>query len=738
MSQERPAILRVAVAAPLPRLFDYLRPADCDPARLCPGLRVRVPFGGRCRVGMIVALAAHSDQPPERLKPIAAVLDPQPLLGPSDLELILWTAAYYQYPPGDALFTALPARLRRPEALPEPGEPGWRLTAAGRVADPSGLARAPRQAQVAALLADQREGRSAAEIRRRAGDCAHALSALERRGWIERCRAPASPSLPAIQAASGPTLNADQTQAVAEVRAALGGFRTFLLEGVTGSGKTEVYLHLIQAAIESGRQTLMLVPEIGLTPQLARRLVERIPGPMVTLHSGLAAGERERAWRQAADGGAVLVLGTRSAVFVPLPRLGLILVDEEHDASFKQQDGLRYSARDLAVRRAQQAGCPVVLGSATPSLETLYNTRAGRYARLALPERAGGARPPEIALLDVRAQPLRAGLSPVLVRLTEEQLAAGNQVLLFLNRRGFAPVLTCHACGWVGDCPKCDARLTLHLAERRLWCHHCGLTRPLPAVCPDCGDGDLRTLGLGTERLETELQGLFPGTPLARVDRDSTRRKGSLERILAAARRGEVPLLVGTQMLAKGHHFPGVTLVGLLDVDQGLYGADFRSAERMAQLVVQVAGRAGRAERPGRVILQTRHPDHPLLHTLRRSGYRAFAEAALAEREAAGLPPFAYQALMRAEARDPETATGFLRSALDLAGALLATEVQLFGPVPAPMERRAGRYRAQLLVQASHRPMLQRFLGVWLEAVRGLRPAPGVRWSLDVDPLDLM
>jgi len=738
MSQERPRILRVAVAAPLPRLFDYLPPEAEGAARLVPGLRVRVPFGRRSRVGMIVALAAASDQPPERLRAIEAVLDPQPLLAPSDLELILWTAAYYQHPPGDTLFAALPVRLRRAEALAETGESGWRLSAEGRIGDCDRLRRAPRQAQLAKLLAAHPEGLSASVIRRLGGDCAGALAALERRGWIERCRAPASPQVPSAVEVAGPRLNPDQERAVAAVRAALGGFRVFLLEGVTGSGKTEVYIHLIRSVIETGRQALVLVPEIGLTPQLAGRFAERLPVPLVTLHSGLADGERERAWRQAAAGEAALVLGTRSAVFVPLPRLGLILVDEEHDASFKQQDGLRYFARDLAVRRAQQAGCPVVLGSATPSLETLHNARAGRYDLLRLPERAGGARPPELALLDIRGQPLRGGLSPVLVRLAEEQLGAGNQVLLFLNRRGFAPVLTCHDCGWVGDCPRCDARLTLHLAERRLWCHHCGLSRPLPGICPQCRGGDLRTLGLGTERLEGELRDLFPGTPIARVDRDSTRRKGSLARVLDAARRGEVPLLVGTQMLAKGHDFPGVTLVGLLDVDQGLYGADFRSAERMAQLVIQVAGRAGRAERPGRVILQTRHPDHPLLHTLRSRGYHGFALAALAEREGAQLPPFSHQALLRAEAREADAALRFLRQALEQADMARALGVELLGPVPAPMERRAGRYRAQLLVQSARRPALQGFLKVWLERVRGLRPGARLRWSVDVDPQDLM
>jgi primosomal protein N' (replication factor Y) len=530
----------------------------------------------------------------------------------------------------------------------------------------------------------------------------------------------------------------DQERAVNSVREALGRFRAFLLEGVTGSGKTEVYIQLLQALIAAGGQALVLVPEIGLTPQLQRRLQQRLGVPLATLHSGLSAAERERAWREASSGRAALVLGTRSAVFAPLPSLGLILVDEEHDLSFKQQEGFHYSARDLAVRRAQQRGCPVVLGSATPSLETLHNARAGRYGLLRLPERAGGSRPPQLSLLDIRSQPLRGGLSPLLIGLMQEQLSAGSQVLLFLNRRGFAPVLTCHDCGWVGDCPRCDARLTLHLSDRRLWCHHCGLARPLPVTCPACQGRELRPLGQGTERLEEELRALFPELAMARVDRDSTRRKGELERILTAARKGEYPLLIGTQMLAKGHHLPGVTLVGLLDVDQGLYGADYRAPERMAQLVIQVAGRAGRALRPGRVVLQTRHPDHPLLLTLQRNGYAAFAEAALEERRCAVLPPYSHQALLRADAGDRESATVFLRLAKKEAEVLGGKDVLLFGPVPAPMERRAGRFRGQLLVQATRRPELQRFLSAWMPRLRTLKRGTRVRWSLDVDPQEML
>ncbi len=739
MITEPPTILRIAVAAPLPTLFDYL-PASAERGGTpVPGVRVRVPFGRRSRIGMVVELAQGTQQPLDRLKEIETVLDPAPLLDQADLQLVLWAAAYYQHPPGDALFSALPQGLRRQGTPTEPGEPGWRLTPKGRERAADGLSRAPKQARVAELLRAHPEGLPVAELTRRLGDCAAALRALGAKEWAERFRlesAPAGES--SAPPKPDPKLNQGQQVAVDAVHGSLGRYRAFLLEGVTGSGKTEVYIRLLRSVIEAGRQALVLVPEIGLTPQLARRLQARITEPMVILHSSLSQGERERAWRSAARGDAALVLGTRSAVFTPLPRLGLILVDEEHDLSFKQQDGFRYSARDLAVRRGQHAGCPVVLGSATPSLETLHNARSGRYGLLELPERAGGARPPEIALLDIRAQPLQAGLSPVLIRMMGERFAAGEQVLLFLNRRGFAPVLTCHACGWVGECPRCDARLTLHLSDNRLWCHHCGLTNPVPRVCPACQGPEPRPLGRGTERLDEEIRGLFPEVPLARVDRDSTRRKGELVRLLAAARRGEFPLLLGTQMLAKGHHFPAVTLVGILDLDQGLYGADFRGPERMAQLVVQVAGRAGRAERPGKVVLQTRHPDHPLLTTLLRSGYPSFAAAALEERRAAELPPYTHQALMRAESPLPDAAKDMLRAAAASGLGLLPGGVQLLGPVPAPMERRAGRYRAQLLVQSPSRPALHRFLAAWMGEVRSLKGHAKVRWSLDVDPQEML
>lgn len=730
-------IFRVAVAAPLPDLFDYVPAVAPSGAPPQVGQRVLVPFGRARRVGLIVELAAASALPPERLKPILAVLDCEPVLGDQDLALMRWAADYYQFPIGEALFSALPARLRRPEPQCERGAPGWILTSIGATIDPASLARAPKQVRILDALRASDGGLASAELTRRVGPCTGVLRVLAQRGWVEPCRVAMSSSEPAPAVPSvAPKLNADQKTAVEEIQKALGTFQPFLLEGVTASGKTEVYIRLLAATIAAGRQALVLVPEIGLTPQLERRFADRLPGATLVLHSGLGDGARERGWQQAASGEAALVLGTRSAVFVPLPRLGLIVVDEEHDASLKQQEGFRYSARDLAVRRAQLAGCPVVLGSATPSLESLANARAGRYRWLRLHRRAGVSVPPAVTVIDIRAQPLQAGVSPLLMQLAEDELTAGSQVLLFLNRRGFAPLLTCHDCGWIGECRHCDARLTLHLASRQLRCHHCGSAQVHPGRCPACGGPDLRAVGQGTERLEESLRARFPGVPLARIDRDSTRRKGELDRLLSAAGDGAYRILLGTQMLTKGHHFPGVTLVGVLDADGGLYGADFRAVERMAQLLVQVTGRAGRCERPGRVVVQTRHPAHPVLDALLHDGYPAFAEIALAERQAAGLPPFSYQALVRAEAKASGAALRFLGAAAALADRCDA-RVDLWGPAPAPMERRAGRWRAQLLLQSSRRGALRQFLGEWLPRVRQLDLGSGVRWSVDVDPQEL-
>ncbi len=728
-------ILRIAVPSPLPRSFDYLAPVASDPALLCPGIRVRVPFGRTHQIGIVLEVRDDSPLPAAALRPVSEVLDAAPLLSADLMDLAGWAQRYYHHPPGEVFRALLPVMLRQGRAARRGENPLWRSTASGRAALAEGrLGRAHRQQALLDYLVRQAAGVTSDCLRRALPGASDSVRALLKKGWVE-----AVDELPQAtpQLSQPHHLNPAQGDAIEEVSQALDGFNAFLLDGVTGSGKTEVYLRIVEAVLEQGRQALVLVPEIGLTPQLLARFRARLPGPLAVLHSGLGDRERLTAWLQARDGTAAVVIGTRSAVFAPLQVPGVIIIDEEHDMSFKQQEGFRYNARDLAVVRARQLGIPVLLGSATPSLESLHNAQRGRYRYLRLPERVGGALEPPIEILDVRLQAMEEGLSAPLLARLRVHLDRGGQVLLFLNRRGFAPTLICHACGWLSQCQRCDARLTLHLRRRRLICHHCGAERPVDVACPDCGSLDLRALGQGTERIEQVLRRAFPDTGIARIDHDTTRGKGSLQALLNDIHGGERRILIGTQMLAKGHHFPNVTLVGIVDTDQGLFGADFRASERMTQLILQVAGRAGRADKPGVVVIQTHHPDHPLLHTLVSQGYPAFAAAALKERREAELPPFTCQALLRADATESEAPQLFLQQALAL-GVELAKDVELLGPVPAPMERRAGRFRAQLLVQSRQRQTLHGFLDAWIEQLWQLKAARKVRWSLDVDPQDLL
>ena len=727
-------IARVAVAAPLNSLFDYRIP---DGRELAVGSRVRVSFGRSRVIGVVVALADHSDCPVERLKPIDALLDREPLFNANHLAFLDWTAGYYHHPLGEVIAAALPLRLRKAEHALLPGEPGWALSAEGLAQVEAPLPRAPRQRDVIAWLAARPAACAPqAALRSAMPGSAAALRALRAKGWIEGCQLAAQPDSPPV-AAAGLRLNRDQAAAFDALLGDLGGFAVSLLDGVTGSGKTEVYLQLAAAVLARGQSVLVLVPEISLTPQLLTRFRQRLGDGVRVMHSGLSDAEREQTWHRLRLGLSRVLLGTRSSVFTPMADLGLVLVDEEHDPSFKQQEGLRYSARDLAIVRGQRADCPVVLGSATPSLESLRNVEAGRYRHLRLDQRAGGAQSPRVDLLDIRDQPLQCGMSQPLLEQVSSVLAGGEQVMLFLNRRGFAPVLSCFSCGWLSDCPRCDARQTLHKASGLLWCHHCGAQRRVPQVCPECSAEDLHPLGQGTEQLEGFLAERFADYPLIRVDRDATARKGSLERQLKRLHTAQAALLVGTQMLAKGHHFPRVTLVGVLDADGGLYSADFRATERMAQLLVQVAGRAGRGDRPGRVLIQTRYPDHPLLLTLVRRGYRAFAAEALRERRAAAMPPYSFQALLRADATDAAHAQAFLEEVAEWARRPCPAGVELWGPVPAPMTRRAGRHRVHLLLQAAQRDALHGLLNALPAHAAGLASAKRVRWSLDVDPIDL-
>ena len=727
-----PCILRVAVPAPLDRIFDYLCPGGSTPR---PGVRVRVPFGRSSLIGVVLEVARQSAMGVDKLRAVEAILDDEPLLAASDLAFLCWAASYYHYPVGEVVATALPLRLRKQAGALSLGEPGWMLTAAGHRLEPGVLRRAPRQAEMLAALCAADGMATLHRLRMHADDAPATLRRMQAKGWVEPCELPPLAHVP--HSAPGLELNAEQAIAVTAVVAALGDFGAFVLDGVTGSGKTEVYLQIAAQVLARGQSVMILVPEISLTPQLQQRFQRRLGAGVLVLHSGLAEGEREQAWQRVRLGLSQVVVGTRSLVFQPLPDLGLVIVDEEHDTSLKQQEGFRYSARDLAVVRARRAACPVLLGSATPSLETLRNAINGRYTHLHLTCRAGAARVPRLELLDIRTQPLHKGMAGALLTATEAALARGEQVLLFLNRRGYSPVLSCFSCGWLSDCPRCDARQTMHRTANLLWCHHCGSQRRVPVVCPACGAADLHPLGQGTEQLEEVLGERFADYPLIRVDRDATARKGSLHALLEQVHTVDAAILVGTQMLAKGHHFPRVTLVGILDADGGLFSADFRAAERTAQLIVQVAGRAGRGERPGRVLIQTRYPEHPLLQTLVQAGYPAFARAALSEREAAELPPYTSQAMLRAEANDAETPLAFLHRVAEHMRPDLPAGVDLWGPVPAPMARRAGRQRAHLLIQAPRRDDLHAVLTPLPGLIASLRETRKVRWSLDVDPVDL-
>ena len=720
--------LQVALPVPLPRLFDYLPPPGMAAAEVAVGQRLQVPFGSRELCGVVLG---HGEAAPGvELRAALALPDPAPLLHGELLASLRWLAGYLHAPVGEVLATALPAALRRGEPLPDTARRGWMLSEAGRTALPGLRAGKPRQLAERLVEAREEDWLDAALPGWRTP-----LRRLRERGLVAPVVFTQASAPAPLVAEFAP--NPEQQAAITAITAAQ-GFTPFLLEGVTGSGKTEVYLQAIADCLARGRQALVLVPEIGLTPQMLARFRARLGVPVLALHSGLGDGERAAAWLAAARGQARVVVGTRSAVFVPLPEPGLVVVDEEHDGSYKQFDGIRYQARDFAIVRARTLGVPVVLGSATPSLESLHNAQAGRYVHLRLRQRAGAAQPPPVRVVDVRKRPLQAGLSEQALAAIAAALAAGGQVLVFRNRRGYAPVLLCHDCGWSAHCPRCSSEerptpMTVHAQGKRLQCHHCGYRKPAPPACPDCASLALQPQGNGTERIEEALQARFPDVPVLRIDRGSTGHRDALQRHFEDL--GERPgILVGTQMLAKGHDLPNLTLVVVVGIDEGLFSADFRSGEKLAQLLVQVSGRAGRAARAGEVLVQTHHPEHPLLQTLLRGGYPAFAQAELALREAAGLPPFAHMALLRAEARHADPPQQFLQAARE---ALQGFALEVAGPLPAPMPRRAGHVRAQLVLCANARAPLHAALQAAVPLLHALPDARRVRWSLDVDPADL-
>lgn len=734
-------VLKVAVPAPFATALDYLCPAGWETVPV-PGTRVRVPLGVRQVCGVVVDTAATSDLEPGRIKPAQLILDGDtPALAPEVLALCLWAARYYHAPLGEVIQQALPVRLREPVEW-DPRPRVLRLTPTGLALE--GLTRAPRQHEALQLFQQHPRGLPMAVVLHLGLQRTAVKALLDKGLLVEATEALVPLSLDPEALLAEPVLPAMDAQrsAIQTLTSALDHYQAFLLLGVTGSGKTEVYLQVIQQCLQRGRQALVLVPEIGLTPQTIERFRRRFRVPVAVLHSGLSDGDRLDGWQQAYSGHARIVIGTRSAILAPLPALGLIVVDEEHDASFKQQDGFRYNARDLTLMRAHSAGVPVLMGSATPSLESLALVAQGRMQLLPLRQRAGGGVPPHLQCVDIRDRPLRDGLADISQQAITDTLRHGGQVLVFVNRRGYAPVLYCQQCGWIAGCRQCDARSTLHAADQRLVCHHCGASGRVPSHCPACQSTDLRPLGAGTERLHESLQQLLATqadlaqVPVLRIDRDNVRNLQQLEQVLALVHQGRPAVLVGTQMLAKGHHFPSLDLVVVVDGDAGFASADPRGPERNAQLLVQVAGRAGRAGRTGRVLIQTRWPDNPLLVSLLQQGYEPFAAQLQQQRQLQGLPPARHAALLRVDAAQ----AGQAMAALDVLVQQVSADtlVELWGPSPALMERKAGRYRAQLLLLSDVRSALHGWLDRATLLIAQNDDLRRLRFSIDVDPLELL
>ncbi|MFM2479087.1 primosomal protein N' [Celerinatantimonas sp. MCCC 1A17872] len=733
-------LVRVVLATHIRRHFDYLLPEQMPTPAI--GARVRVVFGKRNMTAIVVELPHETTIAIEKLRPIEAILDEQPLLNEQLHRLLCWAAGYYHYNLGDIYLQALPKLLRQGALAEHPKCKAWQLTDAGKsyYQQIKNTTKAPRQNQALALLIEH-EQILAHETFLKAGISQTILSTLANNHYVQQTELDTQQTrYQRLEELSEqpPKLNRQQAVAVAAINSKAGQFAPFLLDGITGSGKTEVYLQILEPILKAGQQALILVPEIGLTAQTIARFEKRFNLPMAILHSGLNDKERCVAWLQAKDANAAIIIGTRSALFTPMLRPGIIIIDEEHDSSFKQQDTFRYHARDVALMRAKLEQLPIVMGSATPALETLNNALIGRYQHLELTERAGRASVASYELVDIRSQPLRAGLSPQVLKAMQETLRQGQQVMLFLNRRGYAPALLCHECGQVVECERCERPYTLHNHPPHLECHHCGSQRAIPKQCQHCGSTHLVTTGIGTEQLESELAHLFPDYSIARIDRDSTRRKGALDQVLDEITQNQHQILIGTQMLAKGHHFPSVTMVAILDIDHALFSSDFRASERLAQLFIQVSGRAGRSGMAGKVYLQTHHPEHELLQDLINNGYGHFARFALAERKLTDLPPFSYQALLRFEATSVHNLGALGQKLEHFAKQQMHTGCWIFPINEAPVPKRAGKFRQQQLIQAKDRKNLHQLISALINYLEPLPEAKRVRWSIDIDPIDMM
>lgn len=724
------SIVHIAIPTPLRQLFDYL--SDKPVSFWQSGMRVKVNFAGRDCIGIVIrASEINKDNDSSKLKDIDDIIDEQKLLPDEILQTVLWVSRYYHHPLGECFQTALPKLLRRGQAADLQQEAWWHKTQQQAEKKPG-----QKQQAILAMLEDYPDGISQSALRSYLGNITASLKALEKQGLLEQKQQPRLPianselNLPC-------ELNNEQQQVVEQVWENRQQFQPFLLQGITGSGKTEVYIELTERMLNAGKQILILIPEIGLTGQFVERFKQRLNTSIVVLNSAVSDGERKQGWLLAAAGLGRVIIGTRSAVFTPLPEAGLIIIDEEHDSSYKQQDGLRYHARQVALIRAQKMGIPVLMGSATPSLESLYQVQQQRFELLQLTQRATGASLPNVHLIDSNGAHPDHGLSEQLLTKMHQHLDAGNQVILFINRRGYAPVLMCHDCGWQAKCRDCDARMVVHRHRNILFCHHCGFIQRLVEACPDCESKQLKSYGAGTEKIEQHLQALFPATPVIRVDRDSTQRVNAFDNIVSEIKQGEARILVGTQMLAKGHDFHDVTLVGVLDTDQGLYSADFRATENLAQMITQVTGRAGRGQKSGEVLIQSEQPQHPFWRNLIREGYVQSAHNLLKERIEMAMPPASHWAVIRAEAKDRSLAMDFLTQ---VAGLLTATaqDVMVLGPVPAIMEKKGGRYRAQLLLNSEQRKPLHQLLDQHTDAISRHKLARKLRWSIDIDPMDLV
>jgi primosomal protein N' (replication factor Y) len=731
----------VAVPIPLRQSFDFLVPEQeqADIAMFCIGTRVRVPFGPRKMIGVITGLPSQSEYPAHKLKQALEVLDVESLFEAPLWNTLEWISRYYLAPIGEVIEAAMPVALRQGSAIMPPSKKTWRLSDHGRSSSIDELNRAPLQLAIIKrfMLSASLDNR---DFKQSSAGWRQAVAALLEKGWIEEFES--TPKLNQRSNRQTPhlQLNAEQSSATKALGRSIeaNAFSCSLLLGVTGSGKTEVYFAAIQQVLDLGKQVLLLVPEIGLTPQLIDRIESRFSDPVLAMHSGLNDSERHLAWWHAKQGDARIIIGTRSAVFSCFEDLGLIIIDEEHDGSLKQQDSVRYQARDVAIYRAKQHNIPIILGSATPSLESYLNALQGRYQLLRLQQRATQVQLPKVHMLDLNMQPSTDGLSPAMLEVIGQTLATGKQAMLFLNRRGYAPVMYCKDCGETTKCHRCDSHLTLHRRVNRMRCHHCGYEGRALSVCGSCRSENLVEVGEGTQRVEDALELRFPDARVLRIDRDSTRRKGELQSLLQQARDGEADILLGTQLISKGHDFPNVAMVGVLEADQGLYSTDFRASEALFQQLLQVAGRAGRRDQMGQVFIQTRFPQHPFFAKVMQHDFEGFAAELLEQRKFAHYPPFGHFALLRAESTHQAKALQFLRRARQELRP--QPGVQLMDAIPAPMERRAGKYRAQLLITADQRSGLNATLVRWLNHLssnaESKKRSASIRWSLDIDPLD--